>query len=224
MRGILTPRLVGRRAFGAVGLGLLIPLPGCGGAAVAQAPGLAVTPRQTTGPFYPVDWPVDGEGDADADLVRVTGATAQAQGVVTHLRGRVLDARGEAVPGARVEIWQCDANGLYRHPRDRPGRRDAGFQGRGRTAAGGDGGFAFRTIRPVAYPGRTPHIHVLVAAPGRRDLVTQLYVAGEASNERDGLFNALRDPRQREAVLLRLEAADRIEPGALLASRDIVLG
>jgi hypothetical protein len=43
-------------------------------------------------------------------------------------------------------------------------------------------------------------------------------------NERDGLFNALRDPRQREAVLLRLESADRIESGALLAGRDIVLG
>ena len=54
--------------------------------------------------------------------------------------------------------------------------------------------------------------------------MTQFYVAGEPLNERDGLFNALRDPRQRDAVLLRLEPADRIEPGALLAARDIVLG
>ena len=88
-----------------------------------------------------------------------------------------------------------------------------------------DGGFAFRTIKPVPYPGRTPHIHVAVAAPGRREpLVTQFYVAGEPLNERDGLVNALRDPRQRDAVLLRPEPADRIEPGALLAVRDIVLG
>jgi uncharacterized membrane protein len=43
-------------------------------------------------------------------------------------------------------------------------------------------------------------------------------------NERDGLFAALRDARQREAVLLRLQPAERIETGSLLANRDIVLG
>ena len=89
---------------------------------------------------------------------------------------------------------------------------------------GPDGSYAFRTIRPVPYPGRTPHIHVAVMAPGRVPVVSQFYITGEPLNERDGLFNALRDPRQREAVLLRMEPADRLEPGALLASRDIVLG
>jgi protocatechuate 3,4-dioxygenase, beta subunit len=218
----ITPRLLGRRTFGPVGLALassaMLPVDR---RAAAQSPFLAATPRQTAGPFYPVDW----SGDSDADLVRVTGGAAQAQGTVTHLRGRVLDARGEPIAGAVVEIWQCDAFGRYRHPRDRQDGRDAGFQGRGRVAAGPDGGFAFRTIRPVAYPGRTPHIHVAVAAAGRREpLVTQFYVAGEPLNERDGLFNAIRDPRQRDAVLLRLGPADRVEPGALLATRDIVLG
>jgi protocatechuate 3,4-dioxygenase, beta subunit len=218
----ITPRLLGRRTLGSAGLALassaVLPM---GRRAGAQPAPLPATPRQTTGPYYPVDW----SGDSDADLVRVTGEAAQAQGAVTHLRGRVLDARGEPVGGAVVEIWQCDAFGRYRHPRDRQDRRDMGFQGRGRVAAGADGGFAFRTIRPVAYPGRTPHIHMAVAAPGRPEpLVTQLYVAGEPLNERDGLFNMLRDPRQRDAVLLRLEPADRIESGALLANRDIVLG
>ncbi len=124
-----------------------------------------------------------------------------------------------------MEIWPCDASGRYRHPRDRQDGRDAGFQGRGRAVAGPDGAYAFRTIRPVPYPGRTPHIHVAVAAPGREaPLVTQFYIADEPLNGRDGLFNSLRDPRQREAVLLRLEPADRIEPGAFLAGRDIVLG
>ena len=221
----ITPRLMGRRALtaGAVAaagaLGVLLPA-----GARAQAAGPVPTPRQTAGPFYPVDW----SGDVDADLVRVAGEAARAQGVVTHLRGRVLDSRGTPVAGAVVEIWQCDALGRYRHPQDRQdGRRDAGFQGRGRALAGADGGYAFRTIRPVAYPGRTPHIHAAVAAPGRRagaPLVTQFYVAGEPLNERDGLFNALRDAREREALLLRLEPADGIEPGALLATRDIVLG
>lgn len=217
----ITPHLIGRRVLESAGLAMasltLLPVTD----AVAQPTLLPATPRQTTGPFYPLDW----SGDVDADLVRLAGEAAQAQGTVTHLRGRVLNVRGEPVPGAVMEIWQCDAFGHYRHPRDRQEGRDAGFQGRGRVAVDADGGFAFRTIRPVPYPGRTPHIHVTVAAPGRREpLVTQLYVAGEPLNERDGLFNALRDPRQRDAVLLRLEPADRIEPGALLAMRDIVLG
>ena len=101
-----------------------------------------------------------------------------------------------------------------------------GFSEAWRASTRADGAYAFQTIRPVPYPGRTPHIHVAVAAPGRREppLVTQLYVAGEPLNERDGLFNALRDPRQRDALMLRPEPADRVEPGALLALRDIVLG
>ena len=216
----ITPRLVGRRTLGMAAASLTLGRVS-GPATAQQSATPPATPRQTTGPFYPVDW----SGDADADLVRVAGAEAQALGAVTHLRGRVLDARGRPVEGALVEIWQCDANGLYRHPNDRPGTRDAGFQGRGRAAVGPDGGFAFRTIRPVAYPGRTPHIHVAVATPGRsQPLVTQLYVEGEPLNERDRQFNALRDPREREAVLMHLQPADRIEPGALLATRDIVLG
>jgi protocatechuate 3,4-dioxygenase beta subunit len=167
---------------------------------------------------------VDWSGDIDGDLVRVIGEAARAQGVVTHLRGRVLDARGKPLPGALVEIWQCDAFGHYRHPRDRQDGRDPGFQGRGRVIAGPDGAYAFRTIRPVPYPGRTPHIHAAVVTQGREPLVTQFYVAGEPMNERDFLFSSLRDSSQREAVLLRLEPADRLEVGALLASRDIVLG
>ena len=72
--------------------------------------------------------------------------------------------------------WQADARGVYLHPAD-PGfsRRDANFQGYGRTVTGPDGGYAFRTIRPVPYAGRAPHIHVGVAAPGRAPLVTQLW-------------------------------------------------
>jgi protocatechuate 3,4-dioxygenase beta subunit len=214
-----TPFLPGRRHL--LVLGSTAVTGACTTDAARGPPGLpAPTPSQTAGPFYPVDW----TGDADGDLVRVHGAAAQAQGVVTHLRGRVLDASGVPVPGAVVEIWQCDALGRYRHPRDRQSGRDEGFQGRGRVVAGADGAYAFRTIRPVAYPGRTPHIHAAVAVPGRRPLVTQFYVEGEPLNARDGLFAALRDPRRREAVMLRLEPADRIEAGALLAPRDIVLG
>jgi protocatechuate 3,4-dioxygenase beta subunit len=160
----------------------------------------------------------------DSDLVVLRGAEARAEGVVIHVMGRVLGVDGRPIPNATVEIWQCDARGRYLHPGDTGGRpRDSAFQGFGRAASGADGAYRFRTIRPVPYPGRTPHIHFAVTAPGRRELVTQMYVAGEPLNERDGLYRSIRDPGQRAAVTVRLEDANGIEPGALAGSFDIVL-
>lgn len=220
------PPLLGRRAaLGAALLGAAAgAAPPLSRVALARGP-LLPTPAQTSGPFYPLDWEA---GDADADLVRVTGTDARALGTVAHLRGRVLDARtGSPVPGAVLEVWQCDARGVYRHPRDPRSAlgRDAGFQGRGRAVAGPDGAYAFRTIRPVAYPGRTPHIHLAAWRPGERGpaLVTQVYVEGEPLNERDFLLRAIRDPREREALMARFVPADGVEPGALLAPFDVVL-
>jgi protocatechuate 3,4-dioxygenase beta subunit len=123
-----------------------------------------------------------------------------------------------------VEIWQCDANGRYRHPSDRNATRDPAFQGRGRMVSGADGRYAFRTIRPVSYPGRTPHIHFAIVAPQGAKLVTQMYVAGEPQNARDGVLQAIRDARQREAVIVRLEPAERLEAKALAGTFDIVMG
>src|SRR5262245_37956584 len=188
--------------------------------AFAASSGLVVTPGQTEGPFYPVSFPAD----MDNDLVRVRGRQAQAMGQVAHIGGRVLNKQGEPVRGAMVEIWQCDAHGIYNHPQQ-PGlqRRDAAFQGYGRTDAGADGGYRFRTIRPVAYTGRTPHIHFKVHAPGAGRLTTQMYVAGERQNATDGVLSRIRDARARESVIVSLAAADDIEQGALKGTFDIVL-
>ena len=213
---VTTPSL-GRRRFivsGLAGAGTLALPP----VLRAQA-ALVPTPAQTTGPFYPVTFP----SDVDSDLVVLRGAEARAEGIVTHVIGRVLGLDGRPIPDATVEIWQCDARGRYLHPGDMGSRpRDSAFQGFGRALSGADGSYRFRTIRPVPYPGRTPHIHFAVTAPGR-ELVTQMYVAGEPLNERDGLYRSIRDPRQRAAVTVRLEEAGGIEPGALAGSFDLVL-
>ena len=195
-------------------------------AGLAMAPRLVAamappTPAQTEGPFYPVRLP----DDRDADLVRVTGSDAQALGVVTHVMGRVLAPDGRPLLGVLVEIWQCDAHGRYRHPQERgTAAVDAGFQGYGQTLTDASGGYRFRTIRPVAYPGRTPHIHFKLGSFAGELLTTQMYVAGEPGNERDGLLNAIRDLELRRRLLVELRAADAIEPGALAGTFDIVVG
>jgi len=214
----MPPTCLPRRALVAGAGAMFIALP-LRPSLLAASP-LVVTPGQSEGPFYPVRHPAD----ADADLVRVQGQAAQAVGKVTHISGRILDKRGGLVPGAVVEIWQCDANGVYDHPDDRgQRRRDTAFQGYGRAQVDAAGRYAFRTIRPVAYPGRTPHIHFKVHAPGAGRLTTQMYVAGEPRNAADGLLNSIRDRRARESLIVRLDEAADIEPGALKGTFDIVL-
>ena len=179
------------------------------------------TPRQTTGPFYPLDLPLD----RDNDLARVSGAASPAQGQITHLFGRVLGEDERPIAGARIEIWQCNAFGRYHHPRDtREAPLDPGFQGYGETVSAADGGYRFRTIKPVPYPGRTPHVHFAITAPGMERLVTQMYLAGEPLNARDGLYNSIRDPAARAAVTVALAPALDLEPGAVGGTFDIVLG
>lgn len=188
-------------------------------APIARAAALIATPPQTMGPFYPPELPLDH----DNDLVQVAGAQAHALGQITHVFGRVLDLNGRPIDNAKVEIWQCDANGRYLHPRSGGTQpRDGGFQGYGQTASTADGAYRFRTIRPVSYPGRTPHIHFAISGAGFTPLVTQMYVAGEPRNERDGVLNRI-DPAVRASVIVALEPADELEPNALQGRFDIVI-
>lgn len=204
-----------RRGFIAGAAGLLLP-------ASALAIARVATPRQAEGPFYPDPLPQD----RDHDLVQVGAAAARALGEVTHLAGRVLDLNGRPVAQAVVEIWQVDANGIYLHAAEgaRAARHDRGFQGYGRTRTDRRGDYAFRTLRPVAYPGRAPHIHCRVWHRQQHLLTTQLYVEGEALNARDWLLNHIADEAQRRAVIVPFIAVGDAAPGEWRARFDIVLG
>lgn len=164
------------------------------GARAQPAEKRRATPSQTEGPYYPVTFPKD----VDYDLLR-NGALNYTQGKSAWVLDSVVDLEGQAVRGAQVEIWQCDHKGHYHHPGD-GGRGDAAFQGFGRVLVGADGQYRFRTIQPVPFGGRTPHIHVKVKLGSRELLTTQLYVAGDPHNERDFLWRGLRDSTERSAL------------------------
>ena len=179
----IDPLIARRRLLAGAAAALAMPLTGLRAAAA-----LPLTPAQTAGPFYPRTYPEDH----DADLLRVDGRAARALGDETWVEGNVTDPAGRPLAGAVVEIWQCDANGRYHHPWDRRDvPRDDDFQGYGRVRVSADGSYRFRTIRPVSYPGRTPHIHFRVVRADGGSLVTQMYVRGEPGNARDGVLTLL---------------------------------
>ena len=176
-----------------------------------SGPALALgtlTPRQTAGPFYPKTLPVDH----DADLVNVTGHGARAIGTIAYLEGQVFDPDGSVVRGARVEIWQCYAFGRYHHPRD-GGGQDPGFQGFGRTETSAKGRYRFRTILPVPYPGRAPHIHMRIVSGGV-DMTTQVYVEGDSRNANDFVLSRISDPKARASVIVPFKPVSGFEAGA----------
>jgi protocatechuate 3,4-dioxygenase beta subunit len=189
----------------------------------AFAEELTRTPKQTEGPFYPNKLPLD----TDNDLLVLNDAITPAVGEVTYLGGKILDAAGQPIKNAVVEIWQCDANGVYLHTADsdrKKKQQDANFQGFGRFLTGGTGEYHFRTIKPVPYPGRTPHIHVKVKRGGKELLTTQCYVKGHPGNEKDGIWKGIRDPKARDAVTVAFDPVKDSKAGELAARFDIVLG
>lgn len=146
----------------------------------------ARTPSQTEGPFYPVRKPAVRGNDL------IHGAIGTAEGKPLELVGRVLDVDSSPVPGARVEIWQADRRGIYRHPRaPNQGKEDPAFKGYGDSMADQSGRYSFLTIVPVPYTGRPPHIHVKVWVGEQNILTTQLYLKDHPENKRDGLLSML---------------------------------
>lgn len=182
---------------------------------------LVATPPQTEGPYYPNQLPLD----TDNDLLVINDSITPGVGEITHLSGRVLDLQGSPIRNAFIEIWQVDNNAVYLHTGDTTNRnnQDTNFQGYGRFLTDAKGQYYFRTIKPVAYPGRTPHIHVAVSKGGKRILTTQFYVKGLAQNERDGVLRRV-DPKSRATVLCDFKPLKGSTIGELEAKRDIVIG
>jgi protocatechuate 3,4-dioxygenase beta subunit len=195
-------------------------------AALFSTPGLFAeqltrTPSQTEGPFYPNHLPLD----TDNDLLTINEGVTPAVGDVTYVSGRILDSRGEPIRGALVEIWQCDNNGAYLHTgTGNADKRDKNFQGFGRFITGSSGEYLFRTIKPVPYPGRAPHIHYKVKRAGKELLTTQCYIKGHPGNEKDGIWRNMKDEKQRAAVTVDFAPLKGAKAGELAARFDVVLG
>ncbi len=171
------------------------------GALVGKVGAAVLTPRTTEGPFYPT--PSMRPTDIDNDLVKIANLVEEAGGKIITLRGTISDREGHPRVQHRIEIWQCDVDGNYMHPRDRRStNHDPAFQGFGHDITDEYGAYVFRTIKPTSYPGRAPHIHVKIFDGDRELLTTQFYIKDNPGNTRDGLFNRM---SRKEAETVSME-------------------
>ena len=201
------------RAAAAAGLSFYVP--------GVFAEELYRTPRQTEGPFYPNNLPLD----ADNDLLIVNKSITPAVGSIVQLTGRILTPSGQPVRNAVVEIWQVDVTAPICIPdSNNRDKQDKNFQGFGRFETGIERRIPFRTIKPVPYRHRTPHIHFAVDRGSSDWLTTQCYVKGEPLNEKDGIFKRVTNPKDRDALAVDFRPVPKSRVGELAARFDIVLG
>ncbi len=141
----------------------------------AQAVRLKPTPQDVEGPYYPKTW----ANEVDNDLITFNGKK-YAGGIPMALSGLVRGDDGSILKDAMVEIWQIDDAGEYRHPDfGGEGPANRGFQGYGRMRTDETGRYTFKTIKPIGYSGRPPHVHFKVIAAGHRTLITEMYFVGD---------------------------------------------
>ncbi len=187
----------------------------------AAAEGLARTPQQILGPFYPLK-----EFPQTADLTQIAGRPERAQGQILNVMGRVLNLAGEPVRNATIEVWQANAAGRYTHPSDpNPAPLDPNFDGSAVLTTDPEGRYRFKTIKPAAYPAgpnliRPAHIHFQVS--GRQDrLVTQMYFDGDPYNATDPFLNSV---GRKDLLTTKLvDASPEFEAGSKTAAFDMVI-
>ena len=216
----LLPAGASRRGF-LRSLGFYTTLLTVPGAFAEQLARTRKTAAVTEGPFYPPNLPLD----TDNDLLIVNDSLTPAVGQVTHLSGRLLDTRGEPLRNATIEIWSTDHAGIYLADRDNKARYDSHFQGFGRFMTGSSGEYYFRTLKPVAYNGRTAaHIHYKIKMKGRPDFTTQMFIRSFPGNSEDFVYRAIGDQAAKDSVTVDFAPVPNSTVGELAARFDIVLG
>jgi hydroxyquinol 1,2-dioxygenase len=162
------------------------------------------------GPFFVEDAPlIDNGGDM----------AFGAKGQPCWVEGTVRDTLGNPLPGARIEVWECDEDGLYdvQYDDDRTATRAHLF-------ADDNGEYRFWGLTPVPYPipndgpvgklldavGRSPmrasHLHFMVSSPGQHTLVTHIFVDGCDYLNRDSVFGV------KQSLIKRFEVQDASTP------------
>lgn len=178
------------------------------------------------GPFYPQE-----SIPAQQDLTR-TSSQGKATGQVLYVFGQVTNPKCEPIRDARVEIWQCDSNGRYKHPRaGGQDQLDPNFRYFAHAITDADGRYMFKTLEPVAYGGRTPHIHFKIRKDGRRLISTEMnFMGDEEKQARDGVF--LSTPADmRHTKLVEKKTPDafasmdyKFEKGSICSRFNLVVG
>ena len=181
--------LLSRRNFAGIGLASAGLVMATGARAVQTRPLTAESPM---GPFFPLSVP----SDSDADLTMIKGHSKRASGQVIEITGRVLDLKGNAIAGAKLDLWQANAAGRYAHPSDpATAPLDPDFQGFASIVSDAKGEWRIVTVKPAGYESpighRTPHIHFDIRGHSHRN-VAQLYFPEDAEgNAKDMLYKAL---------------------------------
>jgi len=136
----------------------------------AEAGARRRTPIDELGPFYKRDAPST-----------TTLCAASDPGLPLAVAGKVYSTRGEALRGAKIEVWHASHLGHYDL---------SGYRYRGTLLTDTDGQYEFRSVIPGHYPSRKcQHTHFLVTAPGQRPLVTQMYFASDSVFKGDPVKN-----------------------------------
>jgi protocatechuate 3,4-dioxygenase, alpha subunit len=169
---------------------------------------LQATTWQTVGPFFRIglEW-----------LYKDDLAGAEVPGERFVIQGRVIDADGQGIGDAMLELWQANAEGKYAHPDDTQGRSiDKNFKGFGRIPTAQDGSFRFTTIKPGRVPGpneklQAPHIVVSVFMRGLlRRLITRIYFPEDVANAEDFALNLIDPSRRSTLIAKRLQQEENL--------------
>ncbi len=180
-----------------------------------------VSPGSTTGPYFPREF-----SDGNEDLTERDGQTARGQHI--FLTGRVLELGAKPTWNMVLEIWQPDAQGIFRHSLDsRCAQADPGFAGWGRARTDQDGWYRFKTVVPGAFTDggsvRSPHINCAVLGIGlTRRLVTTIFFSETPDAVSDRVLDSVADPALRHRLFAQRDAS--LDSGGIPAYRfDVIL-